>query len=91
MLIIRANLNGFKKPKLKPFYKLRENKLLYPEGIVTLNDSAYKILKLCDGTNDINEIKENLCYGFEDPGEIKMVDNDIDELLNTAYLNNWVI
>jgi pyrroloquinoline quinone biosynthesis protein D len=61
--------------------------MLYPEGIVTLNESAYQILKLCDGKNTVIEIKKELKLSFGDSMEI---DNDIDEFINLFYTNNWI-
>ena len=78
------------KPKLNSIYKLRKNQLLYPEGIVTLNDTAFKILSLCNGTLDIPEIKEILFqeYNFVN---VTLIDNDIDESFVMFYDNNWII
>ena len=39
--------------------------LLYPEGMVQLNQSAGEILNLCDGSSNIENINKTLCEKFE--------------------------
>ena len=80
------------KPKLNSIYKLRKNQLLYPEGIVTLNDTAFKILSLCNGTLDIPEIKEIIFqeYFSLNSDNFTLIDNDIDESFLNFYDNNWI-
>ena len=76
------------KPRLNTkIYKLRNNKLLYPEGIVTLNESAYKILSLCDGERTVFEIKESI---FQEYKLNEHINNDIDEMLTLFYKNNYI-
>lgn len=76
------------KPKLNSkIYKLRKNRLLYPEGIVTLNESAYKILSLCDGNLTVPEIKECL---FQEYKINEYINNDIDEMLILFHKNNYI-
>ena len=59
------NLN--KKIKLNPNFQFQwEDKqncyvLLYPEGMVQLNQSAGEILALCTGENDDKSINKILC------------------------------
>ena len=71
------NLINLTKPKINKIYKLRKNQLLYPEGIVTLNDSAYKVLSLCDGERSIPEIKDFIIkeYNFDES-----INKDLDEV-----------
>ncbi|WP_297352903.1 pyrroloquinoline quinone biosynthesis peptide chaperone PqqD [Paraburkholderia sp.] len=42
--------------------------LLYPEGMVKLNQSAGEILKRCDGTRDINTLIADLEQAFNTTG-----------------------
>jgi pyrroloquinoline quinone biosynthesis protein D len=42
--------------------------LLYPEGMVKLNQSAAEILKRCDGTRDIDALIDELQHTFDAPG-----------------------
>jgi pyrroloquinoline quinone biosynthesis protein D len=51
---------------LKPLFRLQWEPaqdayvLLYPEGMVTLNQSAAEILKRCDGTRDLDALIADL-------------------------------
>jgi pyrroloquinoline quinone biosynthesis protein D len=66
--------------KLKSIFRLQwepaqdAHVLLYPEGMVKLNQSAAEILKLCDGTRDIETLIDDLQRAFNAPdlgGEIR--------------------
>ncbi|WP_438391468.1 pyrroloquinoline quinone biosynthesis peptide chaperone PqqD [Caballeronia sp. DA-9] len=56
--------------KLKGIFRLQwepaqdAHVLLYPEGMVKLNQSAGEILKRCDGTRDINALIADLQQAF---------------------------
>jgi pyrroloquinoline quinone biosynthesis protein D len=65
---------------LKTLYRLQwepaqdAHVLLYPEGMVKLNQSAAEILKRCDGTRDIETLIEDLQKAFNVPdlgGEVR--------------------
>ncbi len=60
--------------------------ILYPEGMVELNLSAAEILKLCDGTRDLEQIVSELETKFETTG----LRDDISELLQSALDNGWI-
>lgn len=60
--------------------------LLYPEGMVKLNDSAAEIIKLCDGTRTVAEIIESLEARF--PG-VDLAD-DVRALLEEAHDRGWI-
>jgi pyrroloquinoline quinone biosynthesis protein D len=59
--------------KLKPIFRLQwepvqnAHVLLYPEGMVKLNQSAGEILKRCDGTHDIETLIDELKKVFDTP------------------------
>ena len=76
------------RPRINKIYKLRKNQILYPEGIVTLNDTASKILHLCDGKRRIPEIKQILFdeYGGYDD----YINNDINEMFLLFWDNKWI-
>jgi pyrroloquinoline quinone biosynthesis protein D len=49
--------------------------LLYPEGMVKLNQSAGEILKRCDGTRTIDVLIDELQQAFNAPdlgGEVRL-------------------
>jgi pyrroloquinoline quinone biosynthesis protein D len=59
--------------KLKSIFRLQwepaqnAHVLLYPEGMVKLNQSAGEILKRCDGTRDIDTLIVELQTAFNAP------------------------
>ena len=60
--------------------------LLYPEGMITLNQSASEILKHCDGTSTANGIIEKLKHTFPDAD----LESDVREFLENAYAAGWI-
>lgn len=60
--------------------------ILYPEGMVELNGPAAEILKLCDGTRNLDGIVEALEKLFETSG----IRNDVEGLLQAALDNGWI-
>ena len=84
------NLN--KKIKLNPNFQFQwEDKqncyvLLYPEGMVQLNQSAGEILALCTGENDDKNINKILCEKFE----VEDLTQDIKSFLEEAKNRNWI-
>lgn len=60
--------------------------ILYPEGMVELNQSSAEILKLCDGTRTITQIVSDLEEKFATQG----LYNDINAFLEVALQNGWI-
>lgn len=60
--------------------------ILYPEGMVELNQSSAEILKLCDGTRNRAEIILDLEEKFAITGLTKDITRFLDEALN----NGWI-
>lgn len=60
--------------------------ILYPEGMVELNQSSAEILKLCDGTRVLLQIVAELEEKFATSG----LSNDITNFLNIALQNGWI-
>lgn len=89
MQLAKSNL---KKYKLAPPFKLSWEKaqnafvLLYPEGMVKLNESSSHILQLCDGTKNQEEIIQALESQFKD-ADIKQ---DVIDFLEHAHAKGWV-
>ena len=52
--------------------------LLYPEGVLVLNPTAYDVLALCDGNRTVSEIVQVLSGKFGGAA----VDADVRELLS---------
>ncbi|RXK13177.1 pyrroloquinoline quinone biosynthesis peptide chaperone PqqD [Halarcobacter mediterraneus] len=60
--------------------------LLYPEGMVQLNQSAGEIMNLCDGTNTSIDITNILEKKFN----IKDLQKDVVAFLEEAINRKWV-
>ena len=60
--------------------------LLYPEGMVQLNQSAGEILNLCDGIKNIEDINKILCEKFE----VEDLTKDITVFLIEAKNRDWI-
>ncbi|MFA5984658.1 MAG: pyrroloquinoline quinone biosynthesis peptide chaperone PqqD [Methylococcaceae bacterium] len=60
--------------------------ILYPEGMVELNQSSAEILKCCDGTHKLADIISTLEAQFATSG----LSNDITHFLEIALTNGWI-
>jgi pyrroloquinoline quinone biosynthesis protein D len=64
----------------------QKNVILYPEGMVELNQSSAEILKLCDGTRTLAQIVSEL----EETFSTQDLYNDINAFLEVALQNGWI-
>ncbi|MDD3354762.1 pyrroloquinoline quinone biosynthesis peptide chaperone PqqD [Zoogloea sp.] len=60
--------------------------LLYPEGMVKLNQSAGEILKRCDGERSVAEIVADLEAAFN----ASNLTADVEAFLKMADEQNWI-
>ncbi len=60
--------------------------ILYPEGMVELNQSSAEILKCCDGERKLADIISELEQKFATTG----LGNDITAFLEVALKNGWI-
>jgi pyrroloquinoline quinone biosynthesis protein D len=60
--------------------------LLYPEGMVKLNQSAAEILKRCDGQHSVPAIVDDLEQTFGASG----LKDDVDDFLLAANERGWI-
>lgn len=60
--------------------------ILYPEGMVELNQSSAEILKCCDGERTLADIVTELEQKFATSG----LHNDISAFLEVALNNGWI-
>jgi len=78
--------------KFSPMHRLQweevqqKDVILYPEGMVELNQSSAEILKLCDGTRKLAQIVSDLEQKFATSGLV----NDITAFLEVALKNGWI-
>lgn len=78
--------------KFSPLHRLQWEEvqqkyvILYPEGMVELNQSSAEILKCCDGTRNLEQIIQELEAKFATQG----LSNDITAFLDIALKNGWI-
>ena len=60
--------------------------LLYPEGMVKLNQSSAEILKRCDGSHSVEAIVTELEQAFSTTG----LEGDVTHFLTFAKEKRWV-
>ncbi len=86
------SLQSDKGIQLSPTYRLQWEEaqnmfvLLYPEGLVELNQSSAEILQLCKDDNTLSDIVSTLEQKFSSTG----LEPDIINFLNTALDNGWI-
>lgn len=59
--------------------------LLYPEGVVKLNETAAEILKTCDGARTVDAVIADLSARFDAD-----VRDDVLEFLEVAHAQDWI-
>jgi coenzyme PQQ biosynthesis protein PqqD len=62
--------------------------LLYPEGAVTLNETAVTVLELCDGKRTLDEITAELSGVYGNGPEIR---GDVEELIAAIAAQGLVV
>lgn len=79
-------------PRLRPGNRLQWEEaqschvLLYPEGMVKLNQSAANILMLCNGKHSVKCLVEDLEAKFN----YTNLEEDIFSFLQIAHDKNWI-
>lgn len=80
------------KPRVAKMFRLQwepaqqAHVLLYPEGMVKLNQSAAEILKRCDGTRDVPALVADLERAFSSTG----LTQDVEDFLRVALEQGWI-
>lgn len=62
--------------------------LLYPEGLIKLNQAAGEILKRCDGQRNVEQIIADLDAAF--PGQAEAIALDTRAFLSAAKEKGWL-
>ena len=81
-------------PKWRPGYRFqyepaqKGHVLLYPEGMIKLNESAALIGGLIDGQRDVAAIIATLQQQF--PGVAELAD-DIEQFMEVARAEHWIV
>ncbi|HTP72701.1 MAG TPA: pyrroloquinoline quinone biosynthesis peptide chaperone PqqD [Burkholderiaceae bacterium] len=87
-----AALDGGVRPRIGNGFRLQWEPaqschvLLYPEGMVKLNQSAGEILKRCDGERSLDEIVRDLETAFNAQGLAK----DVHAFAEIAAKQRWL-
>ena len=92
MTLSNTPFNPHDRPAINPLFLFRWEEqekaylLLYPEGIIKLNDSAGNILNLCDGERTMESIIAELkaLFGADD------IDGDIYNFMEVARGKGWI-
>ena len=80
-------------PKLARLFRMQYEEaqqayvLLYPEGMVKLNQSASEILKRCDGERDVQAIIADIEQTFNATG----LEKDVTGFLEIATERGWIV
>jgi pyrroloquinoline quinone biosynthesis protein D len=81
------------KPKLARLFRMQWEEaqgayvLLYPEGMVKLNQSAGEILKRCDGERDVQAIITDIEQTFNATD----LEKDVTGFLEIATERGWIV
>jgi pyrroloquinoline quinone biosynthesis protein D len=81
------------KPKLARLFRMQYEEaqqgyvLLYPEGMVKLNQSASEILKRCDGERDVLAIIADIEQSFN----ASNLEKDVTGFLEIATERGWIV
>ena len=81
-----------KKPRVAKMFRLQwepaqqAHVLLYPEGMVKLNQSAAEILKRCDGSRDLSTLVSELEQACGSTG----LQQDVEDFLQAAADQGWI-
>lgn len=80
------------RPSVNPHFRLQWEEvqqawvLLYPEGLVKLNQSAGEIMRRCDGSRSVPEIVSELEAAFNTSN----LSGEVAEFLRNAAEQRWV-
>ncbi|WP_027798121.1 pyrroloquinoline quinone biosynthesis peptide chaperone PqqD [Paraburkholderia dilworthii] len=86
------DMSNAERPALNKLFRLQwepaqnAHVLLYPEGMVKLNQSAAEILKRCDGTRDMNALIADLEQAFNTTG----LGAEVRAFVTEAHSRGWL-
>ncbi|MBA1188771.1 pyrroloquinoline quinone biosynthesis peptide chaperone PqqD [Pseudomonas entomophila] len=81
-------------PRWRPGYRFQYEPaqqghvLLYPEGMIKLNESAALIGGLIDGQRSVDSIIATLAEQFADVPELA---DDIEQFMEVAHAEHWIV
>lgn len=62
--------------------------LLYPEGVVKLNDTAGEILKRCDGKHTVAQLVDELSLEFA--MDVPAITRSVSNFLEVSHAKGWI-
>lgn len=65
----------------------KQHVLLYPEGMIKLNDSAAAISALINGTDSVDQIVAQLKQQF---GDLDAIEHDVVDYMRVAEQQHWI-
>ena len=80
-------------PRISPMFRFQweeaqeSHVLLYPEGMVTLNDSAAAILQRCDGAHTLDMLIDDLQSAFGVQG----IAPEVHAFVKHAFERGWLV
>jgi pyrroloquinoline quinone biosynthesis protein D len=87
-----GSTSGATRPKLSKLFRMQwepaqdAHVLLYPEGMVKLNQSAAEILLRCDGTRDVAAVVADLERTFNATG----IAPEVEAFIAHAFERGWL-
>ncbi|MEQ8428261.1 MAG: pyrroloquinoline quinone biosynthesis peptide chaperone PqqD [Gammaproteobacteria bacterium] len=85
-------INKTEIPEVAPTFRVQWEEaqncyvVLYPEGMVKLNQSSGEIMSRVDGQTSIEQIIKDLEAAFSESN----LENDVIKFLEVAYDNGWI-
>ncbi|HZP93947.1 MAG TPA: pyrroloquinoline quinone biosynthesis peptide chaperone PqqD [Burkholderiales bacterium] len=85
---------GQERPVVNPMFLFRWEEtqqayvLLYPEGVVKLNDTAGEILKRCDGAHTVGEMIDEIAREFA--AAPVQIEQSVQKFLEVSHAKGWI-
>jgi pyrroloquinoline quinone biosynthesis protein D len=85
---------GQERPVINPLFLFRWEEtqdayvLLYPEGVVKLNDTAGEILKRCDGVHTVGELVDEIAREFA--SDRQSIERSVHSFLEVSHAKGWI-
>lgn len=85
---------GQERPVINPLFLFRWEDtqqgwvLLYPEGVVKLNDTAGEILKRCDGAHTVSDVIDEIARDFA--ADRPSIENAVHKFLEVSHAKGWI-
>lgn len=91
-----GGIRAYDRFEINPLYLFRweetqqSHVLLYPEGVIKLNQTAGEILKRCTGDKSVGMIVEELKEVYSDPESSARLEESLFEFLEMSRAKGWI-